>query len=134
MRDERGEWLVINDALRVPMSMSVALPFMKDKSVDLVLEGNWQTADGLRRFDVTTGHFVSEPPAPAMRIAMFFTDGYVGDEGKIIQMIRENAGTTRVFGLGICTERPPGAGATRPRGAGDTRTPGAGVTRPGAGF
>ena len=101
VRDESGAWLVINDALRIPMTMSVSLPFMKDKSVDLVLEGNWQTADGLRRFDVITGHFVSEPPAPAMRIAMFFTDGYVGNEGQIIQMIRENAGTTRVFGLGI---------------------------------
>jgi hypothetical protein len=40
----------------------------------------------------------SEPP---MRLVMFLTDGYVGNDNEIIEAVRSNAGTTRVFSFGI---------------------------------
>jgi len=36
-----------------------------------------------------------------MRIVMFLTDGYVGNDMAIVDAIRKNAGTTRVFSFGI---------------------------------
>jgi CheY-like chemotaxis protein len=36
-----------------------------------------------------------------MRLVLFLTDGYVGNEAEIIKAVRDNAATTRVFSFGI---------------------------------
>ncbi len=43
----------------------------------------------------------SRQSAPAIRIVCFMTDGYVGNDMAIIDAVKKNAGTTRVFSFGI---------------------------------
>ncbi|MFM1832766.1 MAG: hypothetical protein RLZZ461_1082, partial [Planctomycetota bacterium] len=94
-------WLVVRDGLRLPMTLPVALPTMKDADPSVELRGRWLTQDGERRFEVAQASFVESTVAPPMRIVMFFTDGYVGNDQAIIQAVRDNARSTRVFSLGI---------------------------------
>jgi len=94
-------WLVVRDGLRLPMTLPVTLPTMKDADPSVELRGRWFTQDGERRFEVAQASFVESTVAPPMRIAMFFTDGYVGNDQAIIQAVRDNARSTRVFSLGI---------------------------------
>ncbi|MFO0782770.1 MAG: VIT and VWA domain-containing protein [Phycisphaerales bacterium] len=42
-----------------------------------------------------------QPSRPPMRVAVFLTDGYVGNDQGIIAAVAKNAGTTRVFTFGI---------------------------------
>ena len=94
-------WLVVRDGLRIPMTLPVSLPTMKDADPMVELNGRWLTQDGERRFEVAQASFVESTVAPPMRIAMFFTDGYVGNDEAIIQAVRDNARSTRVFSLGV---------------------------------
>ncbi|MBQ72708.1 MAG: hypothetical protein CMJ67_07350 [Planctomycetaceae bacterium] len=81
-----------------------------DTLVDL--DGRWVTRDGRRIMDVDTATFVIDDTAwtddgtpvtdvKPMRIVVFMTDGYVGNDQAIIQAIRDNAKSTRVFALGV---------------------------------
>ncbi|MCH2160375.1 MAG: VIT and VWA domain-containing protein [Phycisphaerales bacterium] len=100
--DEDGkQWLVVRDDLRLPMNLGVVLPFSRNETRDFLMQGSWRTENGLRMLDVTSARYVDDPSLAPLRIAMFFTDGYVGNDQGIIQAIRDNARTTRVFGLGI---------------------------------
>ena len=96
-----AQWLVVRDDLRLPLTMSVVLPQVAGDPRDFVLDGTWMTEGGRRLFSVTTARFVEEPAFAPMRIAMFFTDGYVGNDQGIIQAVRDNARSTRVFSFGI---------------------------------
>ena len=81
-----------------------------DTLVDL--DGRWVTRDGRRVMDVDTATFVIDDTAwtedggpvtdvEPMRIVVFMTDGYVGNDQVIVQAIRDNAKSTRVFALGV---------------------------------
>ena len=94
-------WLVVRDGLRLPLSMSVSLPTMKDQDPDVELLGRWLTVDGERRFEIAQAGFVERTVTPPMRIVTFLTDGYVGNDRGIIQAVRDNARSTRVFALGV---------------------------------
>ena len=94
-------WLVVREGLRLPLSMSVSLPTMKDQDPDVELLGRWLTLDGERRFEIAQAGFVERTMTPPMRIVMFLTDGYVGNDRGIIQAVRDNARSTRVFALGV---------------------------------
>jgi hypothetical protein len=67
----------------------------------ILMRGRWVTADGRRLLDVATA---SDEPVGAgapMRIVMFLTDGFVGNDEAIVAAVREHAGTTRVFSFGV---------------------------------
>ncbi len=94
-------WLVVRDGLRLPLSMSVSLPTMKEQDPDVELLGRWLTIDGERRFEIAQAGFAERTLTPPMRIVTFLTDGYVGNDRGIIQAVRDNARSTRVFALGV---------------------------------
>ncbi len=66
-----------------------------------ILIGRWATENGSRvlvldRMKDDTGQSV-----PPVRIVCFMTDGYVGNDMAIIEAVKKNADTTRVFSFGI---------------------------------
>ncbi|MEE2972468.1 MAG: VIT and VWA domain-containing protein, partial [Planctomycetota bacterium] len=97
--DER--WLVVREGLRIPMTLPVVLPTVKDADPLVELNGRWSTVEGERRYEVVQASFVEETIAPPMRIVVFLTDGYVGNDQAIVQAVRDNARSTRVFSLGV---------------------------------
>lgn len=66
----------------------------------LELAGRWTTVEGDRRFDVDVARFLRADARPT-RFALFLTDGLVGNDGAIVQAVRDHASTARVFTLGI---------------------------------
>src|SRR5439155_490725 len=69
--------------------------------------GRWNTDQGNRYLDLTsidapgvTGGETTAGGAP-LRIVMFLTDGYVGNDTAIIGAIQQHRGTTRVFSFGV---------------------------------
>lgn len=69
------------------------------------LRGQWVTRDRQRVFDVISAECGGETgggtgSAP-IRICCFMTDGYVGNDMQIIDAVRKNSATTRVFSFGI---------------------------------
>ena len=101
---DRGDgltWLVVRDGLRIPMELPVSLPTVKNSDPMVALEGRWLTVEGVRRYDVAMASFAEVETVSPLRIVMFLTDGYVGNDQAIIQAIRDNARSTRVFSLGI---------------------------------
>ncbi len=72
------------------------------KSDSLTLTGRWNTDQGNRFFDLTAIDAGGGPPdVVPLRVVMFLTDGYVGNDMGIIDAIRKHRGTTRVFSFGI---------------------------------
>jgi len=71
----------------------------------MLVTGTWSTVEGQRIFIGKHAKWKPMPGADAaldpMRIVLFLTDGYVGNEAEIIQAVRDNASTTRVFSFGI---------------------------------
>jgi hypothetical protein len=67
---------------------------------DNTIKGTWETRNG-ERVLVFTGWGTTSAAGKPMRIVMFLTDGYVGNDMEIIQAVRDNAKTTRVFSFGI---------------------------------
>ena len=100
-RGDGSTWLVVRDGLRIPMELPVSLPTVKDGDPLVAFEGRWSTVEGVRRYDVAMASFAEAETVPPLRIVMFLTDGYVGNDQGIIQAIRDNAKSTRVFSLGI---------------------------------
>jgi hypothetical protein len=78
----------------------VALPSTGGQDRSLRMNGRWTTVDGDRVLLVDSATFERASALPN-RIVVFLTDGLVGNDGAIIQTIRENARTTRVFSFGI---------------------------------
>ncbi|MCH7847853.1 MAG: VWA domain-containing protein, partial [Planctomycetes bacterium] len=67
-----------------------------------LVTGRWVTQGGRRVFTVDEVRHVDEAAAAKpMRIVLFLTDGYVGNDMAIIGAIKKNAHTTRVFSFGI---------------------------------
>lgn len=66
-----------------------------------VLTGKWQTRHGHAMLVVDQVDWIRPPTEGPVRICCFMTDGYVGNDMEIIDAIRRNAHTTRVFSFGI---------------------------------
>ena len=69
----------------------------------LILEGQWQYKLGRRILKVEDHTWTDEAPVKpnAIRVVCFMTDGYVGNDMAIIDAVKNNAATTRVFSFGI---------------------------------
>ncbi|MDZ4830312.1 MAG: VIT domain-containing protein [Phycisphaerae bacterium] len=99
--NEGSTSLDIGDGKSVRVAMNLSLPTVIDRaSKTLSLEGQWLTKNGDRVFAVDRASFERASIAPT-RIVMFLTDGLVANEGAIMQAVRDNAKTTRVFSFGI---------------------------------
>jgi hypothetical protein len=66
----------------------------------LQLSGRWVTDSGERMLVVDTARYAKTSVAPN-RIVVFLTDGQIGNDGAIVDMVRQNAKSTRVFAFGI---------------------------------
>lgn len=73
----------------------------KTGAVALTLRGRWSTASGRRVLEVASAEFAGASAVRPLRLVMFLTDGYVGNDMAIIDAIRKNRATTRVFAFGI---------------------------------
>ncbi|MHC5004728.1 MAG: vWA domain-containing protein, partial [Planctomycetota bacterium] len=82
--------------------VDVELPtVLRPEGVVLRLGGRWRTEDGRRVFVVNRVAPETETQTKPMRLVLFLTDGYVGNDMAIIDAVRNNAHTTRVFSFGI---------------------------------
>lgn len=45
--------------------------------------------------------FATQNPADTMRIVVFLSDGYIGDEARVLRTIREQIGAARIYAFGI---------------------------------
>lgn len=96
--------------LQIQASPTVAFPFtspvelpsvLKPEGVMLSMRGSWATVGGERVLQVREAGFAPTATTSPMRLCIFLTDGYVGNDRGIVAAVRANAGTTRVFSFGI---------------------------------
>ncbi|MCH8164700.1 MAG: VWA domain-containing protein, partial [Planctomycetes bacterium] len=92
--------------VRLPNDDSLVVPGLEPhvhiRASHMLVTGRWTTWDGRRVLIVDDARHVDEPAqAKPMRIVLFLTDGYVGNDMGIINAVKENAHTTRVFSFGI---------------------------------
>ncbi|MBM4051460.1 MAG: VWA domain-containing protein [Planctomycetes bacterium] len=96
--------------LQIQASPTVAFPFtspvelpsvLKPEGVTLSMRGRWATVGGERVLEVREAGFAPMAATSPMRLCIFLTDGYVGNDRGIVAAVRANAGTTRVFSFGI---------------------------------
>jgi len=102
--EQQGDRFVLRAGPEValPLRLSMELPtILNPQGVNLRLTGQWLTEKGQRLFAVREVAFAGKESAGRMRICMFLTDGFVGNDQGIVQAVRDNAGTTRVFSFGI---------------------------------
>ncbi len=69
----------------------------------LVLTGRWQYKRGRRILKVESHTWSDAAPlkTDAIRVVCFMTDGYVGNDMAIIEAVKNNAASTRVFSFGV---------------------------------
>ncbi len=94
----------VRDDLKLRIEMRADLPTVfQPQGVTVGMTGTWSTINGKRVLIVNRAWLVGMQKAPAkpMRIVLFLTDGYVGNDMAIIGAIKNNAHTTRVFSFGI---------------------------------
>ncbi|MEE9130226.1 MAG: VIT and VWA domain-containing protein [Phycisphaerales bacterium] len=94
----------VRDNLKLRLEMRTDLPTVfQPQGVTVGITGTWSTSNGKRVLIVNRAWLVGMQKAPAkpMRIVLFLTDGYVGNDMAIIGAIKNNAHTTRVFSFGI---------------------------------
>ena len=85
-----------------PFTSPVELPsVLKPEGVTLSMRGSWATLGGERVLQVREAGFAPVATTSPMRLCIFLTDGYVGNDRGIVAAVRANAGTTRVFSFGI---------------------------------
>lgn len=63
--------------------------------------GRWVTRDNAPVFEVSLAEWTDAKPPTPLRVVCFMTDGEVGNDMAIIDAVRRNAATTRVFAFGI---------------------------------
>ncbi len=91
----------VRDGLALPVVTGTALPtVLQPDGVFIDATGRWETSNGERRLKADTLAFADKSADP-MRVVVFLTDAYVGNDQAIVQAIHDNAGSTRVFSLGI---------------------------------
>ena len=93
----------VRDDLALGLRLMAELPtVLQPEGVTVVVRGQWRTRDGRRELVADSARLGGETKrAGAMRIVLFLTDGYVGNDMAIIDAVRKNAHTTRVFSFGI---------------------------------
>ncbi|MFV0361365.1 VIT and vWA domain-containing protein [Tropicimonas sp.] len=47
--------------------------------------------------------FATRPPGDALRLVVFLTDGYIGDEASVLERIRRDIGQARIYAFGVGT-------------------------------
>lgn len=67
----------------------------------LKLTGRWETKDRRRIFEVDSHKWLDPRKGQPVRFVCFMTDGKVGNDMVIIDAVKQNAETTRVFSFGI---------------------------------
>lgn len=99
--DTNASTLALGDGKSLRVTMSTSIPTVRERDGKmLALDGKWITKDGDRVLAVDRASFERSSISPT-RIVMFLTDGMVGNDGAIVQAVRDNARTTRVFSFGI---------------------------------
>ena len=98
--------LEVNPEVRFEIETSIAIPARPESMGDglihaalpIRIDGTWSTREGRRVLVVENARFVDEDAQKAdpMRIVVFMTDGYVGNDQAIIASIRKNARQPRV--------------------------------------
>ncbi len=97
----------VRDGLTIGLTLPGDPPnVFNPEGVTVRLAGRWETRDGERVLAAERVWLEGQggqdaAPAGPMRICMFLTDGYVGNDLAIIDAVRRNARTTRVFSFGI---------------------------------
>lgn len=74
---------------------------LRDERGPVQVTGRWVTWNQRRVLEVDYWQVAGAEQAAPMRIVTFLTDGYVGNDMAIIDAVRANADTTRVFSFGI---------------------------------
>ncbi len=107
---DRAE-LHIRDDLSIKCSpFQLPTPYLKranetvaDDSITLklLMRGSWTTVNGERIFQVVSAEMSHDSSVRPLRIVMFLTDAEVGNDFAIIDAIKRNRDTTRVFSFGI---------------------------------
>ncbi len=78
------------------------MPILQPQGVTVHVRGRWRTEDGRRVLAADDVSYAGRDAVTRpMRIVLFLTDGYVGNDVAIIDAVRTNAHTTRVFSFGI---------------------------------
>ncbi len=102
-----GDEIRVRDGLSIRLSKPRGdVPFAKSTQricptgEPLFITGAWATVNGERIFQPKFQSYDSAGVAP-IRVVVFMTDGYVGNDMEIIDAVKRNAGTTRVFSFGI---------------------------------
>ncbi len=91
----------VRDGLAIPVATGTSLPtVLQPDGVFIDAKGRWETVNGERRLKADTLAFADKSADP-IRVVVFLTDAYVGNDQAIVQAIHDNAGSTRVFSLGI---------------------------------
>ncbi len=72
-------------------------------TLKLLMRGVWTTADGQRIFQVSSAEMSHDSSVRPLRLVMFLTDAEVGNDMAIIDAVKRNRATTRVFPFGIGT-------------------------------
>lgn len=87
------------DAFKVPTE-SLSSSKRVNADATLTLTGTWTTENGERVLKVQSASMRGQTVRP-LRLVMFLTDAYVSNEWAIIDAIKRNRSTTRVFSFGI---------------------------------
>jgi len=91
----------VGDDLAVQLRLDGDLPTVfSPHGVTLRLDGRWRTANGNRELLAERVSLNGDEQRP-LRLVLFLTDGYVGNEAAIFDAVQLNARTTRVFSFGI---------------------------------
>jgi hypothetical protein len=93
----------VEDDLNIRLRLKDDLPpVFQPEGVFVILSGRWYTEHGRRVLVADRVRLEGrDAQAKPMRIVLFLTDGYVGNDMAIIDAARANAHTTRVFSFGI---------------------------------
>ena len=93
----------IDKNLDVRLHLGRDLPTVfSPQGVIVGLDGRWRTVNGRRELAADRVWLDrQDDTVRPLRLALFLTDGYVGNDTAIIDAVARNAGTTRVFSFGI---------------------------------
>ncbi|MCG8408229.1 MAG: VIT and VWA domain-containing protein [Phycisphaerales bacterium] len=73
----------------------------EQRGLPVLFTGTWGTRDDEPIFEVDHAEWTDHDPIQPLRVVCFLTDGQVGNDMAIIDAVRRNAHTTRVFSFGI---------------------------------
>ncbi|MDZ4753157.1 MAG: VIT domain-containing protein [Phycisphaerae bacterium] len=98
--DTTANTIALGDGKVVQVTFGVSIPTSGMQDQTIRMTGRWMTSAGDRVFVVDNASF-ARSDIVANRMVFLLTDGAVGNDQAIVQMVRDNAKTTRVFSFGI---------------------------------